>query len=68
MYSLWGSTTAMAPIEYTRLAIALVVGFVLFHEIPDSWAMAGALVVIAAALFITVREARMKQPPAISPE
>lgn len=63
-----GEATAMAPIEYTRLAIALVVGFVLFHEIPDSWAMAGALVVIAAALFITLREARMKQPPAISPE
>lgn len=57
-----GDTTAMAPIDYSRLIFALLVGFVLFQDIPNPLAMAGAAVVIASTLFITFREARLKLP------
>ncbi len=58
-----GDAAAMAPIDYTRLVFALIVGLLLFQEIPNAVTMLGALVVIASTLFITIREARLKKPP-----
>jgi drug/metabolite transporter (DMT)-like permease len=63
-----GDAGAMASIDYTRLVFAAIIGFALFQEIPDFWAMAGAAIVIAATLAITLREARLNKPPALSPE
>jgi drug/metabolite transporter (DMT)-like permease len=57
-----GDTAAMAPIDYSRLIFALIVGFVLFQDVPNGIAMAGAAVVVASTLFITFREARLKLP------
>ncbi|MBI1186719.1 MAG: EamA family transporter [Alphaproteobacteria bacterium] len=54
-----GDAAAMAPIDYTRLIFALVVGLALFQEVPDLVTMTGALVVIASTLYITWREARL---------
>lgn len=51
-----GDAAAMAPIDYTRLVMALVTGFVLFHELPNPWTMAGASIVVGSTLFITWRE------------
>lgn len=64
-----GDAAAMAPIDYTRLVFALVLGFVLFAELPNLMTMLGALVVIAATLTITWREARQarEKPPAQPP-
>jgi len=63
-----GAAAAMAPIDYTRLVFALLVGYVLFSEVPDLTTMAGAAIVIAATLFITLREVRLKIPPAVAPD
>ncbi len=63
-----GDAAAIAPVEYTRLIFALLVGLILFDEAPDGWAMLGAAVVIAATLTITLREARLRKTPAVSPE
>jgi drug/metabolite transporter (DMT)-like permease len=51
-----GDAAAMAPIDYTRLVFAVGLGFVLFHEVPRPRTMLGAGIVIAATLFITLRE------------
>jgi len=58
-----GDAVAMAPIDYTRLIFAIALGFALFQEVPDLLTMAGAAVVIAATLYITIREARLKATP-----
>lgn len=50
---------AMAPIDYTRLVFAAVVGFVAFHELPSAATVIGAAIVIASTLYITVREHRL---------
>ncbi len=60
-----GDAVAMAPIDYTRLVFAILLGFVLFQEVPNLLTMAGAAIVIAATLYITIREARLKAAPAI---
>jgi drug/metabolite transporter (DMT)-like permease len=51
-----GDAAAMAPIDYTRLVMAVGAGFLLFHELPGVWTLAGAGVVVASTLAITWRE------------
>ena len=51
-----GDAAAMSPIDYTRLVFAAGAGFLLFHEIPGPWTIAGATVVVGSTLFITWRE------------
>lgn len=64
-----GDAAAMAPIDYTRLIFALIVGFVLFQEIPNPITMLGAAIVIGSTLYITWREARVSaRPSSANPE
>lgn len=51
-----GEAGAMAPIDYTRLVFATLAGFLLFHELPGVWTLAGALIVVGSTLVITWRE------------
>jgi drug/metabolite transporter (DMT)-like permease len=51
-----GDAAAMAPIDYTRLVMAVGAGFLLFHELPGPWTLAGAAVVVGSTLAITWRE------------
>ena len=55
-----GDAAAMAPIDYTRLIFALVIGFLGFHEVPNLVTLMGAAIVIVSTLFITLREARLR--------
>lgn len=61
-----GDAAAMAPVDYTRLVFAILLGFVLFGELPNWVTIAGALIVIASTLVITIREERLsRRPPQI---
>jgi drug/metabolite transporter (DMT)-like permease len=62
-----GDAAVMAPLDYTRLIFAVVLGFIAFGEIPNAMTMLGALVIIASTVYITFRESRLgrpKPPPA----
>ena len=54
-----GDAGAMAPIDYSRLVFTAVVGFVLFQEVPTWATIAGAVIVVASTLFITLREQQL---------
>jgi len=43
----------LAPFEYSRLIIAIPIGFVLFSELPTMWTLIGSGVIIAATLLVT---------------
>lgn len=60
--------SALAPVSYTRLIFALGLGYLLFREIPHGWTLAGAAVVVASALYITYREAKVahEKPAALA--
>jgi drug/metabolite transporter (DMT)-like permease len=51
-----GDAAAMAPVDYTRLVFTAAAGFLLFHEVPGTWTLIGAGVVVLSTLFITWRE------------
>ena len=56
-----GEVTIVAPLDFTRVIVAGVIGFALFNELPDAWAFAGTAVIIAACAYIVRREAMLKQ-------
>lgn len=61
-----GDAVVMAPIDYTRLVFAIVIGLLLFSELPNTMTLAGAGIIIVSTLYITIRESRLgvpKTPP-----
>jgi drug/metabolite transporter (DMT)-like permease len=54
-----GDAAAMAPVDYTRLIFAIILGYALFRDIPNAVTMLGAAIVIGSTLYITVREVKM---------
>ncbi len=61
-----GDAGAMAPIDYTRLVFSVAAGFLLFHELPSVWTVAGAGIVVASTLFITFREQQLARSAKLS--
>lgn len=57
-----GDAAAMAPIDYTRLVFAVILGYFLFSDVPNAMTMLGAGIVMASTIYITVREARLGKP------
>lgn len=56
-----GQAAVVAPFEYTGLAWAIVLDWVLWQASPDRWTLAGGAIIIASGLYLVRREA---PPPA----
>ncbi len=52
-------STAVLPLDFTRLIWASIVGYIVWHEIPDAWAWIGGSIIFASATYIAYREARL---------
>lgn len=48
--------SVLAPFEYTSIILAIFIGYFAFGELPTTYATAGALLVVAAGVFIIWRE------------
>ncbi|MGB1006544.1 MAG: DMT family transporter [Thalassobaculaceae bacterium] len=55
-----GEASAIAPMDYSRLIYAALIGWWVFAELPDVTTVAGALLIVLASL-ITMRSARQSQ-------
>jgi drug/metabolite transporter (DMT)-like permease len=49
----------VAPFDYTTMLWALVLGFVVFNELPDTLVYVGAAIIAAAGLFVIWRERQL---------
>jgi drug/metabolite transporter (DMT)-like permease len=54
-----GDAAAMAPIDYTRLVFAIMLGYLMFHDTPNATTLIGAAIVIGSTFYITWRESRL---------
>jgi drug/metabolite transporter (DMT)-like permease len=54
-----GETTALAPVTYTQIVFAGIVGFAAFGEIPPLTAGLGAVIIVGSTLYIARREAQL---------
>jgi drug/metabolite transporter (DMT)-like permease len=46
----------LAPFEYTALVGGAVAGYLIWDEVPDSWTLIGAAIIVASSIFVVYRE------------
>ncbi len=60
--SLRGTEVAYtAPFRYTLIIYALILGYVVFGDVPDEWSMIGIMLIVGSGLFTLYREQRLKK-------
>ena len=52
--------SVISPYGYLNMIWAILFGFVLFAELPDSWTIAGAAIITGSGLYVYHRERRLK--------
>lgn len=55
-----GEASLVAPFIYTNLLFTTIWGLILFNNFPDFWTIAGALIIVAAGIFVWARERAAK--------
>ncbi len=56
-----GEATLVAPFKYSSLLWATLIGYLMFGELPDTWTLVGAVVIVLAGLYVLHRETRLKR-------
>lgn len=51
----------VAPFEYVRILFSATAGFLVFAEVPQLWTGIGAVVIVAATLYLARREAALRR-------
>ena len=57
----YGEASAMASLDYVRLVYSVILGYLLFGDLPDIWTWLGAVVIIGASIYTIHREGKKKQ-------
>lgn len=50
----------LAPLAFTEIIMATAVGWYFFGDLPDRWTVLGVTILVASAIYISVRERRAK--------
>ena len=51
-----GEASLVAPFIYTNLLFTTIWGLVLFGDFPDFWTIVGALIIVAAGIYVWARD------------
>ena len=52
--------SSLAPFVYSQLVAATGIGYVVFGDLPDTWTIAGAAIIIASGIYLVHRESVVK--------
>lgn len=59
----------LAPLAYTEMVTSTTMGLIFFKDFPDQWTFAGVAILIASAIYISMRERAMaRQLPPVPPQ
>ena len=53
-----GEAALVAPFKYSSLLWGTLIGFLMFGDLPDRWTIVGAVIIVAAGLYVLHRERR----------
>lgn len=53
----------IAPFEYTSMILSLIIGFLIFGDIPTITMIIGGTIVMMAGIFVILRERKLALPP-----
>ncbi|RSK38022.1 DMT family transporter [Rhodovulum iodosum] len=56
-------TATVAPLQYLEIVAATALGYAVFGDLPDTQTFAGIAVIVAAGLYVFVRERHLSRPP-----
>jgi len=57
----YGEASLLAPLEYTRILYATIIGLIVFGDVPGISTMVGATIVVLASAYTLHRERQLKQ-------
>ena len=57
--------SVLAPFSYSQLVWSGLLGFFIFHNVPDGWTLVGAAVIIASGLYTAHRERTVRVSSAL---
>lgn len=67
----YASVSTVAPFEYSSILFGLIVGYLLFADVPTAYTLVGGAIVVVSGLFIIWREQRLglerAKTPKVSP-
>lgn len=52
----YAEASLLAPLAYTEMVMATFLGWLIFDQLPDRWTVFGVSILIACALYISMRE------------
>lgn len=55
-----GEASLLAPLAFTEIIMATILGWWFFGDLPDRWTVLGVTILIASAIYISIRERRAK--------
>ncbi|HWK97894.1 MAG TPA: DMT family transporter [Pseudolabrys sp.] len=58
--------SVVVPYQYTAIVWAVLLGFIFFGDIPSTQMLIGAGIIIAAGIYIFIREQQLSKPPAFT--
>jgi drug/metabolite transporter (DMT)-like permease len=58
----FASAPTLAPLAYTEMISATVIGYLVFGDFPDLWTIVGVAILIGSAIYISYRESRLGRP------
>jgi drug/metabolite transporter (DMT)-like permease len=54
------TATALASYPYSQMIWMIAFGWLIFHQFPDNWTLAGTAIIVASGLYIVHREHRLR--------
>ena len=55
-------SSAVMPLDFTKLIWAALIGYLAFAEVPDVWTWVGGFIIFASSTYIAYRESRVAAP------
>ena len=59
----YAEASLLAPLSYTEIVVATAAGWYFFGDFPDGWTFVGVGILIACAIYISIRERLHDIPP-----
>jgi len=56
-------SSVFAPIQYVQLVAGLIMGYIFFRDLPDTFEIIGSLVIVFSGLFVIYRENKLNIRP-----
>ncbi|MES2541915.1 MAG: DMT family transporter [Pseudomonadota bacterium] len=55
-----GEASLLAPLAFTEIVMATILGWWFFADLPDRWTVLGVTILISSAIYISIREQQVK--------